>query len=118
AEGPTQELAHAPPVRTLPVYPVASLAPGVAPVDRGHAWRQPIRHRFLVHEDQRQVAVEAEGEGPGARRQLQPVDHFTQLILRPQRVDEATVSDRAALEQLAIARQHNPRFDLADGPDL
>jgi hypothetical protein len=55
--------------------------------------------------------VKAEGEGLNARRQLQTLDYFTQLLLRPQSMDEADVAaigDNPSLR----ARSRDPKVVL------
>src|SRR5258705_13944919 len=94
-------------MRAFPEYARAAVADREAVVALVHARWQPRRDLRLVDRTQRRVAAQAARERPCRPGEVEPIEHLVQLHFTAQRTHVAAVGDAAALEQLAVPRQHD-----------
>src|SRR3989344_3368789 len=113
-----QQCTHAPPVRTLPVNPLAAVAAQEVRIERANPWRHLQAGQFRADLVQRQVAMKAQAERSSATRQVQAFVDFTQLQRLLQSVHVTAVADDAPLEQLAVTGQHDAPLRCCDLGDL
>src|SRR3970282_418012 len=109
--------AHARVVRSGPVDAAAAGAAAELLLSRADLLRDDRRHRRLVDRLQGEVATQAQREGTGAGGEVVALRHFAQLRFGLERMHVAAVRDLAALEQLAVAAQHDAALGLGEAPD-
>jgi len=105
-------------VGAFPEHAPAGVAGAESLVELPCHRRQRVRHLLLVHGTQRHVARQAQRERARAAGKVEAREDLVQLALRLQRTHVAAVRDRPALEQLAVAREHDAPFLDAQPRDL
>ena len=85
---------------------------------RTHVRWQALRDLGLGDRVQGRIALQAQRERPRAAGEVEAREQLRRLALGLQRMDEAAVGELAALQQLAVAGQHDAAFAAGDGDDL
>src|SRR5678815_5585561 len=110
--------AHALPMRAFPEHALATITDGEALVALAHSRRQLRCDLRLVDRTQRRVAAQTARERLRRASEVESIEHLAQLQLAAQCAHIAAMRDGAALQQVAVPRQHDASLRGCQALDL